>query len=335
MPSKPDFHVALSFAGEDRGYVERVADELRRMGVSVFYDKHEAVTLWGRDLYAHLQDVYCRRARYAVVFISRHYKKKLWPNHERASAQARALRERREYILPARFDGTKIPGILGTTGYLDLEGVEPRELAEMVRQKLGPIDRPNFFPPEPDTLWRFMKARTSGQRDRATSVAVDLFQSLKLMTSRERDIVSAVVMHSCRAMLPKNLHVSLGYAARVARASADEVVAVLARIECLGFESRIRKRSSRGHLGEGPQIEISYYSRTDGRAGYDNRVLVAVLDSLAADGCRECLKLGLRKLDFSTLSSHVRGADAHKSWPGAAHKADPEPDTGPGPASHA
>jgi hypothetical protein len=33
------YHVALSFAGEDRGYVERVADQLVSDGVSVFYDK--------------------------------------------------------------------------------------------------------------------------------------------------------------------------------------------------------------------------------------------------------------------------------------------------------
>jgi hypothetical protein len=43
---QPDFDVALSFAGEDRTYVERVASELQRMGLKVFYDKHEAVTLW-------------------------------------------------------------------------------------------------------------------------------------------------------------------------------------------------------------------------------------------------------------------------------------------------
>ena len=42
---QPDFDVALSFAGEDRTYVERVANELKRMGLKVFYDKHEAVTL--------------------------------------------------------------------------------------------------------------------------------------------------------------------------------------------------------------------------------------------------------------------------------------------------
>jgi len=33
---KPEFDVALSFAGEDRSYVSEVADVLREMGFRVF-----------------------------------------------------------------------------------------------------------------------------------------------------------------------------------------------------------------------------------------------------------------------------------------------------------
>ena len=35
------YHIALSFAGEDRDYVEEVANDLRDHGVDVFYDKFE------------------------------------------------------------------------------------------------------------------------------------------------------------------------------------------------------------------------------------------------------------------------------------------------------
>jgi hypothetical protein len=59
--------------------------------------------------------VYANRARFTVVFISSHYARKLWTNHERKSAQARAFKERSEYLLPARFDDTDVPGILSTT----------------------------------------------------------------------------------------------------------------------------------------------------------------------------------------------------------------------------
>lgn len=131
------YDVVLSFAGEDRGYVEEVAEHLDSAGVSVFYDRYEQVALWGKDLYAHLDDVYRRKGRYCVMFISQAYRDKVWTNHERQSAQARAFEEAAEYILPARFDDIEIPGVLPTTGYVDLQKMSPKELAELILEKLG------------------------------------------------------------------------------------------------------------------------------------------------------------------------------------------------------
>lgn len=133
---KASYQVALSFAGEDRPYVSAVADGLRRLGVSVFYDEYEKVSLWGKDLYTHLSDVYQNRSEFTVVFISEHYARKLWTNHERTNAQARAFKESREYILPVKFDDTEIQGIPNTVGYLDLRHTSPDELAELITQKI-------------------------------------------------------------------------------------------------------------------------------------------------------------------------------------------------------
>jgi hypothetical protein len=114
------YDVALSFAGEQRSEVVRVAECLKDAGVSVFYDDYEKSTLWGKNLYDHLSDVYQNKARYCVIFASKEYAEKAWTNHERQSAQARALqRKDAEYILPVRFDSTEIPGLLPTIGYLD------------------------------------------------------------------------------------------------------------------------------------------------------------------------------------------------------------------------
>ena len=43
------YQVALSFAGEQRSYVEEVARSLLACGISVFYDGFESVWLWGRN----------------------------------------------------------------------------------------------------------------------------------------------------------------------------------------------------------------------------------------------------------------------------------------------
>lgn len=137
MTSTRKYEIALSFAGEDREYVEMVADQLRNKGVKVFYDRYVETDLWGSDLYTQLVDVYMKQAQYTLMFISAHYLQKLWTNHERRAAQARDIEEAREYILPARFDDTEVPGILPTTGFIDLRRLAPVDVALMVCEKLG------------------------------------------------------------------------------------------------------------------------------------------------------------------------------------------------------
>lgn len=131
------YDIVLSFAGEDRGYVEDVASFLTGRGVAVFYDKYEQVTLWGKNLQEHLDSIYRQQARYCIMFISRHYADKIWTRHERGAALARAMAERVEYVLPVRFDNTEIPGLNPTVGYLDLNNISPDQLGEMILQKLG------------------------------------------------------------------------------------------------------------------------------------------------------------------------------------------------------
>ena len=120
MPKIKKYDVALSFAAEDREHAEALRDLLKAAGYEPFYDEDELADLWGKNLYDYLSSVYKDRARYCVMFLSKHYERKLWTNHERQMAQARAFQENREYILPVRLDDTEIPGIPPTVGYLDL-----------------------------------------------------------------------------------------------------------------------------------------------------------------------------------------------------------------------
>jgi hypothetical protein len=131
------YEVVLSFAGEEREYVEEVAQILAASGVLVFYDKFERATLWGKDLSEHLHTVYAGSARYCVMFISKAYAEKIWPTHERRSAFEKAIMERQEHILPARFDDTEIPGLRKSICYVDLRGETPGSLARLILEKLG------------------------------------------------------------------------------------------------------------------------------------------------------------------------------------------------------
>ena len=136
-----EYDFVLSFAGEQRPQVEEVANLLREQGVTVFYDRYEKSTLWGRDLYQHLASIYSKKAKYCIVFASKEYAAKSWTNHELRNAQERAFAEKgKEYILPVRFDLTEIPGIPKTAGYLDFNTEGASGIAALAIEKLRGYD---------------------------------------------------------------------------------------------------------------------------------------------------------------------------------------------------
>ncbi len=134
-----DYDVALSFAGEDRAYVQQIAEQLHQRDIRIFYDEYAAAQLWGTDLYVLLDEVYRKRARFAVVFVSRYYASKPWTRHERQSAQARALTEIGPYLLPVRLDDSELPGLRPTVGYIDARNTSVERLVWLIEQKLAAV----------------------------------------------------------------------------------------------------------------------------------------------------------------------------------------------------
>ena len=131
-----EYDVVLSFAGEDRPIVEKFAKLLDTKHIKYFYDEAEAFDLWGRDLIAHLADIYEKKARYCIMFISEHYPRKLWTNFERLHIQARAFRDPNEYILPIRLDDTEVPGLVETMGYRDIRTHSLESIANSLEKKM-------------------------------------------------------------------------------------------------------------------------------------------------------------------------------------------------------
>ena len=129
--------VALSFAGAQRDYVEQVAQALKARGLSCFYDADEQIELWGRYLAEELPAIYGEQAAAVVVFISAEYAARDWTRHERRAALGRAVRERREYVLPARFDDTSLPGLLSDMVTVNLRTRTPEQFAAMIAAKLA------------------------------------------------------------------------------------------------------------------------------------------------------------------------------------------------------
>ena len=135
-----EYDVALSVAGPDREYAEGLKDALVAKGIRVFYDRSFEADIWGKDLAPTLFQVFNKKARYCVVFVSREYKKRVWAAYEFNSALAREVEGVSEYILPIRIDDTELDGLSPSISYLSVDlGVE--RIAEALSEKLGHTDR--------------------------------------------------------------------------------------------------------------------------------------------------------------------------------------------------
>jgi hypothetical protein len=130
------WHVALSFAGAQRDYVAQVAQALKARGMRCFYDADEEIDLWGKYLPEELPTIYSEQAAVVVVFVSAEYATRDWTRLERRAALDKAVRERREYVLPARFDDTPLPGLLSGMVTVDLRHRTPQQFTTMIIGKL-------------------------------------------------------------------------------------------------------------------------------------------------------------------------------------------------------
>jgi WD40 repeat protein len=139
--------VALSFAGAQRDYVQQVAQALQARGMRCFYDADRQVELWGKNLAEELPVIYGEQAAAVVVFVSAEYAARDWTRLERRAALNRAVRERREYVLPARFDDTPLPGLLSDMVAIDLRNRTPQQFAAMIAAKLAALGIVVSVPP--------------------------------------------------------------------------------------------------------------------------------------------------------------------------------------------
>src|SRR5262249_15869564 len=137
MTTEFEYDVAISFAGEDRAHADDIANVLSENTSKVFYDEYEKAEVWGKDLYTYLSEIYQKRSRYCIVLVSKHYIEKRWTKQEIKAAQARALTESKEYILPVLLDDSEVPGILLTVGHLRCPPETPGTISDAILKKLG------------------------------------------------------------------------------------------------------------------------------------------------------------------------------------------------------
>ena len=307
-----EYEVGLSFAGEQRGYVEQVAHELRSLGIRVFFDDYEKAELWGKDLYSHLDDIFQNRCTYCIIFVSEEYAKKVWPNAERESAQARALKENQEYILPVKFDSTPVPGLRDTIHFIDAMRTPPCEIADLTRQKLGRQLREEFLPPILDRLFERLGIEEDCKAQKsARQSAWSFLSSVRKMTYDEKQVILTVFRCGCPAALPENVHIDIDLLHRETGRSVASLKRNLGAVRSLGFTCSIRQSTGGDTcvdetvLGDCYMVDLTWENRSVDADWYYPEMLVAyeMVHGVTKHYCRKHGIDALERLDFSRLGS--------------------------------
>lgn len=137
-----EYDFIFSLAGEHKDYAQEVASYLDGKGVKVWFYLNKEVDLWGRNMVDEFSKLFTESARHCVIFISKEYTEKVWPNLERQYIQSRWIRDP-HYLLPVRFDKSLVIGIPDTIACINLRNLTPAELGEKLIEKLENGDQRN------------------------------------------------------------------------------------------------------------------------------------------------------------------------------------------------
>jgi hypothetical protein len=131
-----EYDVAVSFAAEDRALAEDLMDRLRAKGFRVWTDEYAPPAAQPDNIVAHLAELYRTKAWYCLMLISHAYPLQRWTDAERTDAQAHALRDASEYLVPIRVDDADVPGVTEATGSHDLRQEPLEKIVDWLEAKL-------------------------------------------------------------------------------------------------------------------------------------------------------------------------------------------------------
>lgn len=132
------FKVALSFPGEKRDYVNKVATELKKQlpRGSVFYDKDFTAQLAVPNSDVLLQKVYKENSDLVVVFLCEEYQRKEWCGLERRVIREHIKNRNYHSVMFMRFDNSQIEGVISSDGYIDLNDYRPNKAARFILERI-------------------------------------------------------------------------------------------------------------------------------------------------------------------------------------------------------
>ncbi|MEA5581177.1 SUMF1/EgtB/PvdO family nonheme iron enzyme [Nodularia harveyana UHCC-0300] len=150
------FRVGLSFPGEARDFVEKVAQELALEWSKhkIFYDNFHEAELAIPNLDIHLQNIYHKQCDLVVIFIGKDYERKDWCRLEWRAIRdliKTKIQKSPSAIMPIRIDSGDVSGLFSIDGYIDIRGRKPHEIASLINQRLSSLgySHSSFTTPPP------------------------------------------------------------------------------------------------------------------------------------------------------------------------------------------
>ncbi|AFM33674.1 disease resistance protein [Stutzerimonas stutzeri CCUG 29243] len=133
-----NFKVSLSFPGEHRTFVSKVADILRvNLGKDqVFYDYDYQSQLAVPNLDAVLQSIYRKNSGLVVVFLCKEYAEKEWCGLEWRAVRDIIKCKDDDRIMFIRFDSAEIDGLFSIDGYIDASKFSEEEVARFILERI-------------------------------------------------------------------------------------------------------------------------------------------------------------------------------------------------------
>jgi len=131
------FDIALSFPGELREQVESVAKELKKQvkPQTVFYDNDYIPHLARPSLDSLLQDIYGKRSKLIVVFLSADYERKNWCGVEFRAIREILFDQKFHKIMYFKMDNSDLRSVFKTDGFVDGCKLSPHQIADFILER--------------------------------------------------------------------------------------------------------------------------------------------------------------------------------------------------------
>ncbi len=153
------FDVALSFPGEHRARIERIAELLANHFPKerILYDRWHAAEFARPNLDTYLPELYHTQSRLLVFFFCKEYAEKEWTGLEWRAGKDLLKQKQDGRLMFFRFDDAAVPGIYSGDGYIDMRNVTDEQAAAYILQRCGlSIEIPT---PTVDEMVRDLRAK--------------------------------------------------------------------------------------------------------------------------------------------------------------------------------